>query len=262
MDRVEILLAPDVKRRGRAMLKAMIAAAESAGVEAVVTEQWERRAPWLMSYGLGHPERRHWTRQHLADGGRLIGWDLGYWDRNGVDFKMRLTVDHDHPHRLIRPMPMERFKAAGIRLRNDFDPAGHIVLVGLGRKQRIYLDLDGQTWESAKLTALQNRFPGRRILYRPKVETEGLRGCQTARGPIERVLQGASLVVCAHSNVAVDACIAGIPVECEDGAAFALYRQNTNPTHEQRLEFLRSVAWWQWSPREALQAWQFIKGLA
>ena len=74
-------------------------------------------------------------------------------------------------------------------------------------------------------------------------------------------MKGASLVVCSHSNVAVDACIAGIPVDCTDGAALALYKDNQNPTVERRLEFLRSLAWWQWSTREAPQAWEFIKGV-
>ena len=37
-------------------------------------------------------------------------------------------------------------------------------------------------------------------------------------GTIADVLNGCSVVVCRHSNVAVDACIAGVPVECEGGA--------------------------------------------
>jgi hypothetical protein len=82
--------------------------------------------------------------------------------------------------------------------------------------------------------------------------------------PIEIVLSGASLVVCRHSNVALDACIAGIPVVCEDGIASTLYGNDINnpimPTLEQRRQLIANAGWWQWSPTEARQAWEFIKG--
>lgn len=40
---------------------------------------------------------------------------------------------------------------------------------------------------------------------------------------------------------------------------FCGYRSNPAPSREERLRFLRSVAWWQWTTLEAAQAWQFIK---
>jgi hypothetical protein len=109
------------------------------------------------------------------------------------------------------------------------------------------------------LAKLRKRFPDRRIAYRPKrIETE-LPNCSSLAGDIADAIRGSSLVVCSHSNVAVDACFAGIPVECEDGATLALYRDNPSPTREQRLEFLRSLAWWNWSVTEASEAWKFIR---
>lgn len=259
--RCEVLLDPvGLASRGRKMLEAMIAAAPDAGVEVIVNSEWKRAAPVLMSYGLGHMTRRAWTREHVRTGGRLIGWDLGYWNRDvPVRFNMRLTLDEEHPHRWIGPEAPERFDAAGIVLREDYSAAGPIVLVGLGRKQRRHKGHPGLAWEMAKLQELRKRFKGRRIVYRPKRLEAGLPGVATATGAIEDVLRGASLVVTAHSNVAIDACIAGVPVECDDGAAFALYRGNPNPNREQRRAFLQSLAWWQWSPVEALQAWEFIK---
>jgi hypothetical protein len=59
-------------------------------------------------------------------------------------------------------------------------------------------------------------------------------------------MRGCSLVVCRHSNVAIDACIAGVPVECDDGAAFALYRNGPQPDENARREFLGRLAWWNW----------------
>lgn len=238
-------------------MRAMVEAAQKVGVRCIVTEKYRNAAPLLMSYGLGHPERRVQTEAHVARGGRLIGWDLGYWDR---DVAMRVTVDSGHP-RGMPDMPAHRWEAAGIALRDDFDPDGPIVLVGIGRKSRTQFGLVGQEWEARTLKALRRAYPGREVLYRPK-KPEALAGCRSVDGAIADVLRGASLVVCRHSNVSVDACIAGVPVVCEDGAAVALYGSDlsapVNPGVEQRRRFLQNLAWWQWQPSEAVQAWRFL----
>src|SRR5207247_6184250 len=120
------------------------------------------------------------------------------------------------------------------------------------------------TWERAALLRIRRVYPVRPIIYRPKNEDGTiLPGTRKMAGmPIEQVLRRASLVMCRHSNVAVDACIAGVPAVCEDGAASWLYNNDlenpTNPTYEQRLRFLRNLAWWQWRPTEAAQCWQFL----
>lgn len=246
--------------RGRKMLRAMIDAAPEAGVETIVSREWQRKAPLLMSYGLGSMERFPWTDEHVRNGGRVIGWDLGYWERDRPrTFNMRMTLDDLHPHRWIRAESPERFAATGIELRDDYDPDGPIVLVGIGRKQRAWLGIGTQEWERKTLRKLRKRFgDDRDIIFRPKRPEDTPAGTRVVHGPIEDVIRGASLVVCHHSNVAVDACIAGIPVECEDGAAFALYNGNSNPTRAQRLSFLESLAHWQYHPLEAAAAWGFI----
>ena len=119
-------------------------------------------------------------------------------------------------------------------------------------------------WEHRILAQVHSAYPGARILYRSK-RPEHFDGCPSIDGSIEQALKGASLVVCHHSNVAVDACIAGIPVVCADGAAAALYNNDllnpVTPSFEERLRFLRNLAWWQWHPSEAKKAWTFIKAI-
>lgn len=240
------------------MLRAMIEAAPDAGINCIVTEQYQGNSRLLMSYGLGHLGRRVHTDAHVKCGGRLIGWDLGYWDR---DQSMRCTIDRDHVHS-IPEMPGERWASAGIELRDDGNKNGPIVLVGIGKKSRDQFGLAGQEWELRALKAVRKTHPKRKIVYRPKKGEETLAGCVSVYGPIEEVLCGASLVVCRHSNVAVDACIAGVPVVCEDGAAASLYSQDIAnpdvPSREQRLCFLQNLAWWQYRPDEAFVAWQFL----
>lgn len=255
----EVIVAQDYIRRGERMILAMIEHANANGVNVYVNARYKAQAPNLMTYGLGHPERMHDNAAHVRGGGRLIGWDLGYWDRAEFDAGMRVTIDHFHPWRLIKPEPPERFDLKRIALREDYDERGPIILCGLGRKQRVALSIAGQSWEIRTLEKIRRQFPRKQIVYRPKRPEPCLPGCTPSRGTIEETLRGASLLVCAHSNTAIDACVAGVPVICEDGAAFALYRDRPNPSRAERLEFLRSVAWWQWKPSEAAQAWQFLK---
>ena len=255
----EIILPATMRHRQRVMLDAMAAAASQAGVQATPVAAYTGRARVVVTWGMGHPGRRPALLQHVRQGGRVVGWDLGYWHR---DQHYRLTVDKDHPSGLLRDMPPSRWDAAGITLREDYRAEVPIILVGMGEKSRVSLGYAGQRWEEQTFAALRRAYPHARILYRPK-RPEAFRFCAAAQGSIEEVLRGASLVVCNHSNVAVDACIAGVPVVCNDGAASALYGSDlVNPVHatrEQRLVFLRRLAWWQWKPQEAPAAWNFIK---
>lgn len=232
--------------KARRILDAMACAAASQGITVRRTTRYTGSSPWYMTWGLGHPERRIWTDRHLAGGGHVIAWDLAYWDRAR---KFRLTIDADHPYRLVRDMPETRLK--GINLREDHSPDGHIVVIGMGRKSVAVYD-GAKDWESLAVKRAKRAYPGRKVIVRPK----GL------RTPIEAALRGASMVVCRHSNVAIDACVAGVPVVCEDGIGRALYSGDISnpikPTPDQRLRFLHNVAWWQWAPSEASDAWRFI----
>lgn len=245
---------PKIAARGTRMMRAMI---EAAPVNVTVTQTYQGKSPLLMAYGLGHVDRKQYTDAHVASGGRLIGWDMGYWNREQA---MRCTVDAGHP-KFMPDMPADRWDASGIRLRNDFDPDGPIILIGMGVKSRRQFGFNGQQWELDTLAAIRAAYPGMLVLYRPK-KPERLADCPMLVGSIESEIRGASLVVCRHSNVAVDACIAGIPVVCWDGAAKSLYGSTlsspVNPTESERLQFLHNLAYWQWLPTEAKQAWSFL----
>lgn len=214
----------------------------------------------LMMYGAGLESRRLALEEHLRKGGRAVIWDLGYWDR---EEHMRLAIDGLHPTAahldLAPPAPASRRHHT---LRNDADPNGPILLIGLGMKSAALYHVKVMEWERKKAAELRQRFPGRKIKWRPKgtlyAEIPGTQLCRD--GSIEEALAGCSLVVCRHSNVGVDACIAGVPVETDDGAARALYHGNPNPSPDQRSEFLRKLGYWNWSPAEAASAWKWIEG--
>lgn len=264
----EILTDDGMNVKGLRMIEAMIATATQAGVQPIIRKRnaYQGDCELLMIYGVGHPVMMHDFKRHVESGRHAIGWDLGYYGRHTKrTYPMRLTINAPHPQALIEPMPPGRWVSSGIHLRHDYNPDGHIVLCGLGRKGRHQFGYEGTAWESQKLREIRAAHPGRKVLYRPKAGALEPIGCPSdPHSTIEKVIYGASLVVVRHSNVAVDACIAGIPVVCEDGAAAALYGDDLcnpkRPTTEERLAFLQSLAYWQWSPDEALQAWRFILG--
>jgi hypothetical protein len=237
------------------MLSALI---DDAPNETDVVPRYAGKRRCLMLYGPGSREKLPIVRRHLKFGGRVSMWDLGYWDRAD---SMRLSIDAMHP----TSQQIARSPTNGRRrfeLRDDADRDGPILLIGLGPKSVFAYGLGlVHSWEMAKVAELRRRFPGREILWRPKGDKPlPLLDLQMRHGmPIDEALHGCSQVVCRHSNVAVDACIAGVPVECEEGAAAALYRGNPAPTREQRMDFLNRLTWWNWSRFEAADAWMWIE---
>ena len=262
---VEILIDHKVNIKGHRMLSAMAESADAAGVKATVTREYRGAAHVLMMYGVGHPVKMIQWKDHLLSGRPCVGWDLGYYGRGDNDsYPMRLTINAFHPqHLMADDADPSRWDATAKPLRNEFNPDGHIVLCGMGRKSRHQYGIDGNWWERKRLEQLKRAYPGVPLIYRPKsgaTETVGIR--MDVNSPIETVIRGARMVVVRHSNVAIDACLAGIPVVCEDGAASKLYGADIcnpkNPSAEERLRFLRSLAWWQYRPTESMACWQHI----
>lgn len=243
---------PALNKKATRMMQALIA---SAGVH--VTHKYQGKHRFLMLYGPGSPTRLPIVRNHVARGGHVAMWDLGYWDRSE---SLRLSIDTLHPsarHLAMAPAHGRR----SFDLREDADPDGPILLIGLGPKSVFAYDIgEYLAWEKEKVQDLRRRFPGRQIVWRPKGKNAfPLMDLKLRHGmPIEEALKGCSLLVCRHSNTSVDACIAGVPVECEDGAAAALYRDNSVPSVAQREDFLARLTWWNWSRHEAPAAWSWV----
>jgi hypothetical protein len=255
LDGVEVLLDEPMSSRGRRMLDAMIAAAPG---PVVTTKAYAGRHQILMMYGAGQERRRLALQLHRARGGRVVTWDLGYWDRGRA---MRLAIDQMHPSAEQLALAPAGVWRSTVNLRSDADPAGPVLLVGLGHKSATLYGLRHLQWERAALARIKAEFPGRQVLWRPKGRAAIPMGGTVLRHgmEIEEALRGCGLVVCLHSNVAVDACLAGVPVQCEAGAALALYAAGRDPAPAERAEFLRRLGFWNWHPGEAGEAWEWIE---
>lgn len=255
---VEIYVGRRVTLGAKVMLDALEQALRDAGDNVVRTDTYQGDCPVMLLYGVGAVENAPVRDRHIAAGGKAVLMDLGYFGRQKGGGYLRFSIDRDHPQHLLDGTPPDpsRFDVFGITLREDCDPSGRVILVGMGHKSRAYLRV--RDWEVRKFASLRNRFGARRILYRPKKKPfAALPARVDMVSPIEALLKGAAFLSCRHSNAAVDAVIAGVPFECEDGAAMWLARRPYTP--ENRLDFLRRLAWWQWKPEEAAQAWAFIK---
>ena len=254
-------------RTARAWLDPCAYGAWAAGLQKKITVEYVGDRHWLSVIGIGNPIYGAARDAHVASGRPVACWDMGYVGKtkDPLNCYCRVSLNTDHPTdediETTEPNP-SRWNALGTRLRNDADPNGPVIVIGMGPKSHVYVKDD--EWEIRTLLATQARFPRRQVLYRPKPLRHNFVPVEWPRVmdemPIAAALRGASLVICRHSNVAVDACIAGVPVECEAGAAHWLYSRHPVPTVAQRLDFLHRLAWWQWRlrTRDMEKAWTFL----
>ena len=225
------------------------------GVRAVASYTGQRST--IILYGAGDPKRSAYLARHLQNPkNHAFLWDLGYWDRQD---SMRLSLDGMHPRpEHLAASPTESRRA--FNLREDADPDGPVMLVGLGVKTNRQHGWEINSWEQRKLRWIREKWPGVKVIHRLKRPGPHLEGCEpSVDTPITEALKGVRAVVCKHSNVGVDACVAGVPVYTEDGAAWALYHDNPEPSRAERKDFLHRLSWWEWSRHESRTAWQWMQ---
>lgn len=263
----DILITPTTTPKGRALLESLSEAAPEN--TRTYTHGKPRNGSTLVLYGLGGEDRYRIGLEHVASGGTLVCFDVGYWNRAGTDRTFRVSINGLHPQDYVMrgPCPDDsRWSQSHQAITKRGDPDGPIVLVGNGPKS---VAIGAGGWAAAKAVEIRQKFPGRKLVYRPKPKRPfdaGVNYDAVDTGPIDSLLSRASVVVCRHSNVAVDACRLGVPVVCEDGAAAAIYPSRLEDWERQpkrvvRREFLHRLAWWQWSPSEAKQFWSWLQGV-
>lgn len=261
---VDVLVTTGTSGKGRDLMRAVHAGALKLGIDSNLTEFPRRPGAILVLYGLGGPDR-----SRFANRSNVVSFDMGYWDRKGPDRKYRVSVGGFHCPKLIfkGPDPGEG-RRGPMDVAEQVSRDGPIMLVGNGPKSEA---VGAKGWSVMKLAEIRKTFPGRQIMYRPKPKRPieyGVKADIVSVDPIETALAQVSLVVCRHSNVAVDACRAGVPVVCEDGAAASIYPASLvayrkQPSIERRQEFLRRLAYWQWSMAECESGefWTWMRGI-
>lgn len=221
----------------------------------------------LLLFGLGGADRLPIAERHMQSGKTLVAFDLGYWDRKlPLNLrKYRVAINGFHPRNVMNgPYPgAKRWQSANLEIAPARTVIGPIMLVGNAPKS---VAVGAGDWTANKSRELRELFPEAKILYRPKPKRPHEPGViydEVSTGQIESELSRVSMVVCRHSNVAVDACRLGVPVVCDDGAAACIYPQQLQnylqqPSDKERAEFLHRLGYWQWSANEAREFWQWI----
>ncbi len=252
------------------LMYSLYQAAKRAGLPVRIGPRYQPCA-LLVLYGWGGRKQQAAIKQHS---GRYVAFDLGYWRRQGMlGRKWRVSIDGFHcPERIMAgPVPGEqRWKMDGLEKVQGTTPVRPktVLLVGNAPKS---VRVVAQSWAAEKSREILKALPDHKIIYRPKPKREPekhVKFHKISRGePIEHVLRHVGLVVCRHSNVAVDACRMGVPVVCEDGAGASIYPRalkdyKRQPSYSERLEFIIRLAWWQWSINDINQGgfWEWLSG--
>lgn len=204
---------------------------------------------------------------------KAVYMDLGYWHRRitgKYDGYHKVSVNSRHPTKYFQREKHSpaRFKQLGLAIepwRKNKD--GHILVAGMSAKAAIAEGLDPEIWERNTIHGL-SLHTNREIIYRPKPNWSSARPIRgsTIQRKVELVdaLKGCHSVVTHHSNVAVDALLAGIPTYCWHGIATPLSLQNIHddPVYpEGREQWAWDAAYCQWSVDEMSKGlpWKHLK---
>jgi len=242
-------------RRYRLIADAMAAGVRRCGDEAIVCPAASTpKADVGVMYGW---KLSHFTRKYP----QYIYADLGFWQR---DTHYRMTVNGWSSDSYVKAgLSDARLKSFGVEVKPWNESGNEILVVGSSRKSSQQHGFEYMEWERNAVEALKDS--GRPIVYRPKpndLEKQPIEGAGYDQRPLDEALASAYAVVTHHSNVAVQALAAGVPVHCVTGAAAAFSCPLGEFTRQDgREQFLADVAWLQWTLDEMRsgQYWAHLK---
>jgi len=207
----------------------------------------------LLMYGPGGPTQQAISAKHQGDS---VFFDLGYWDRKLPNRHYRVSINRPHP---IDIMSVPKYGAGRNtpKIKTVKIKSNNILLIGNAPKS---IAFGAKNWTAEKSKEIRRLFPNQKIIYRPKpkrpMEPGVIYDDQSIKIPINTALRDCGLVVCRHSNVAIDACLLGVPVVCDDGAAAGIYPSDlehweNQPTLAERIDFIERLAYYQWDSNES-----------
>jgi hypothetical protein len=227
--------------------------------------------PIAVFYGFT-PTLRAVMADYVKEGLRAVYIDLGYWAREGLHCHHKIVINARHPtayFQNVKHKP-DRARALGVEALPWLDNGKNILLAGMGAKAANVEGKDPESWERHAISALQ-LYTKRRIIYRPKPSWLGAKPLAgTTYSPKEQsllsLLANAHAVVTHHSNVAVDALVAGVPAFCWQGVATPLSSQNIADIEEPRRpegreQWIADIAYTQWNTDEMRRGlpWAHLK---
>lgn len=193
-----------------------------------------------------------------------IYFDLGYWQRRiktRFDGYHKISVNSRHPTEYFQRFrhPYDRFQQLGVEIKPwKKNPNGKILVAGISQKAAIAEGIPPFDWETRAINKLKAHTK-REIVYRPKpncLRSRPITGSVfDKKMPLQIALIHAHAAVTRHSNVAVDAILAGVPAFCDYGVAVPMSRQDLTKIEspyfpEDREQWAADIAYCQWTPGE------------
>lgn len=225
-------------------------------------------------YGLAQGCRQIFA-EYVAAGRKAVYIDLGYWGRRKRtrwDGFHKLSVNDRHPTAYFQRVPHadDRFCHFDIPIKPWRAKGDHIIIAGMSAKAAAAEGFRPEQWEREVIAKLR-KLTRRPIIYRPKPnwnEARPIIGAEMICDPdLSRALDGCHAVVTHHSNVAVDAILAGVPAFVWKGVAMPMassdLRRIEDPAMpDGREQWAADVAWTQWSVDEmnSGEAWRHLRG--
>ncbi len=225
-------------------------------------------------YGFNEPLRRVFDT-YVAAGLKAVCVDLGYWGRkelNPILGYHKISVNDRHPTAYFQRVAHDGSRAARFRLAiAPWRAKGeHILLAGMGEKSAECEGFEPEQWEREAIAAIR-QVSDRPIIYRPKPswkEAQRIEGAGFAPKAVqlESLFPRCHAVVTHHSNVAVEALVAGIPVFSFKGAGAVLSSNDLSAIEKPimpggRHQFVNDLAWTQFHNSEMKSgvAWRHLK---
>lgn len=265
--------------RSKMLARAMSYGVEEAGDHGRLISGFDIQEPlWgdvVVAYGWRWPEL-FWA--YRFSGRHFVYLDLGWWERKPPgainEGFHKVVVDGREPNDYFRRCSSpDRFSRFGLTVAPWRQDGAHVLLAGMSAKSAGTRGYGPQQWELAMVQNLRE-ITAREIVYRPKpswLEAKPIPGTAFSppQVPIERALANAWAVVTLHSNVAVDALLAGIPIHCQEGVALPfsthldMIDRPFSPTTpiSARENLMADIAYCQWSVPELADGtcWRHLK---
>jgi hypothetical protein len=210
-------------------------------------------------------------------GRKFIYVDLGYWAREGQLGHHKLGINSRHPTEYFqrRAHASDRFRRLNVTIQpwRKSSPDAPILLCGMSAKGALAEGFHPEEWER-KAVAEMRKHTTRRIIYRPKPNwhaSKPIDGADYQKGDsqgrdVPAALRNVHAVVTHHSNVALDALIAGVPVFVMDGiclplALSDLSKIDTPIYPDGREQWAYDAAYTQWTVAEMTSGapWRHLK---
>lgn len=264
MSRIGIFFAPSNNRSiliADAMLKGIAAAGSEAAM--IPSNRYHGILEYDVAifYGLASGLNRvfHDYRKHR----KAVYVDLGYWSRRKRtrwDGYHKLALNSRHPTAYFQRTqhPPDRFNSHHLQIRPWREEGRHILVAGMSDKAAQAEGFQPHQWETETIQRLK-LLTNRPIFYRPKPNWANARPIENSSFrrdvPLENDLLDCHAVVAHHSNVAVDALLAGVPCICPGGVASVLSGRELEqidkpPTPRGREQWAADLAYTQWSIAE------------